>query len=96
VAIARALVGSPKILLCDEPTGNLDPENADRIFGLLVSLQKTHRTTLVLITHDPDLAAACSLRVHLEKGRVSSIEGLAPEFGVQTPPARVLAREGRE
>jgi len=60
VAIARALVSRPRILLCDEPTGNLDPENAERVFSLLTSLCATHGTTLVLITHDVSLAAACS------------------------------------
>lgn len=75
VAIARAIVAKPKILLCDEPTGNLDPDNAERVFALLTALQRSHKTTLVVVTHDLSLAAACEIRVRLEKGRVASIEG---------------------
>jgi putative ABC transport system ATP-binding protein len=76
VAIARALVGEPSILLCDEPTGNLDPDNAEHVFELLVALRAKRGTGLVLITHDLDLAARCEVRVHLERGRIGRVEGL--------------------
>ena len=73
VAIARALVGEPRILLCDEPTGNLDPDNAEHVFEMLVSLRAKRGTGLVLITHDADLAARCEVRIHLERGHVTEV-----------------------
>ena len=70
VAVARALVRRPPILLCDEPTGNLDSQNADAVVELLVRLQRDRRCTVVMITHEPDLAArAASRSVRIEDGR---------------------------
>ncbi|TAN05414.1 MAG: ATP-binding cassette domain-containing protein [Rhodanobacteraceae bacterium] len=63
VAIARAFVHAPRILFADEPTGNLDHHSRDAIANLLFALNREHRTTLVLVTHDPALAARCA-RVH--------------------------------
>jgi putative ABC transport system ATP-binding protein len=74
VAIARAVVAKPPILLCDEPTGSLDPVNADRVFELLLQLQKELGSTLVLVTHDPKLATQMSTRISLERGRIASVE----------------------
>jgi len=70
VALARAIVARPPILLCDEPTGSLDPVNADRVFGLLLELQQDLGATLVLVTHDAHLAARMDLHIALERGRV--------------------------
>lgn len=70
VAIARAFVTRPDILFADEPTGNLDTENGHRIADLLFSLNAEHGTTLVLVTHDADLAARCGRRVNMEAGRL--------------------------
>ncbi len=70
VALARAIVARPPILLCDEPTGSLDPVNADRDFGLLLELQQDLGATLVLVTHDAHLAARMDLHIALERGRV--------------------------
>jgi putative ABC transport system ATP-binding protein len=69
VAIARAIVARPPILLCDEPTGSLDPRNADRVFALLKDLHRDLGTTLVLVTHDPRLAADMDVQMRLERGR---------------------------
>jgi putative ABC transport system ATP-binding protein len=70
VAIARAFVHDPRILFADEPTGNLDHTSRDGIADLLFSLNREHHTTLVLVTHDPALAARCA-RVHeLVDGRL--------------------------
>lgn len=71
VAIARALVARPPILLCDEPTGSLDPRNAEHVFGLLLDLHRDLGTTLVLVTHDPRLAAHMDARVFLDRGRLA-------------------------
>ena len=70
VALARAIVARPPILLCDEPTGSLDPVNADRVFALLLELQRDLGATLVLVTHDAHLAARLDLHIALERGRV--------------------------
>jgi len=70
VAIARATVARPPVLLCDEPTGSLDPVNAVRVFDLLMDLHRDLGTTLVLVTHDPALASRMEQRLRLERGRV--------------------------
>jgi putative ABC transport system ATP-binding protein len=73
VAIARATVARPSVLLCDEPTGSLDPRNAERVFELIMSLHRDLGTTLVLVTHDPALAGRMDRQMRLERGRV--VEG---------------------
>ena len=72
VAIARAFANRPAILLADEPTGNLDTVNGARVFDLLVRLNREHRTTLMLITHEASLAAAADRRIVLNAGRIVS------------------------
>ena len=74
VAIARAFANSPKILLADEPTGNLDSKNGQHIFDLMTQLHERHRVTLVLVTHDANLADQAQRRIVLEDGRVSNDE----------------------
>ena len=73
VAIARATVARPPILLCDEPTGSLDPRNADRIFALIMDLHQDLGTTLVLVTHDPHLAPRMEATLQLERGRMAPV-----------------------
>ena len=74
VAVARALVRRPPILLCDEPTGNLDSANADAVVDLLVRLREERGCTVVMITHEPDLAARVATRsVRIEDGRLSAV-----------------------
>jgi putative ABC transport system ATP-binding protein len=68
VAIARAIVADPTFLLCDEPTGDLDRRNADGILDLLALLVLEHRTTILMVTHDPRAAARASSILHLDKG----------------------------
>jgi len=71
VALARAVAGNPFLLLADEPTGNLDGETGSEITDLLFSLNREMNTTLVLVTHDTDLAARCDRTFLLEDGRIT-------------------------
>jgi putative ABC transport system ATP-binding protein len=70
VAIARALVSDPQLLVCDEPTGDLDRKTADEILGLLQVLNREHGKTIVIVTHDPKAAEFASRTLHLEKGQL--------------------------
>jgi len=71
VAIARAFITQPKILFADEPTGNLDSANSHKIEELLFALNKNSSTTLVLVTHDNDLANKCDRQLHMNAGELS-------------------------
>ncbi len=68
VALCRALALEPPLLLADEPTGNLDPESGEHVFQLLLDLQARHRTTGVLVTHNPEIARRCTRILRLEGG----------------------------
>lgn len=70
VAIARALSIKPRILFADEPSGNLDEETGEMVMNLLFEMVKSTRTTLVLVTHDLELAQKCSRIIHLEHGSI--------------------------
>jgi putative ABC transport system ATP-binding protein len=70
VAIARALVSDPQLLVCDEPTGDLDRKTADEILGLLQVLNRDHGKTIVMVTHDPKAAEFARRILHLEKGQL--------------------------
>jgi putative ABC transport system ATP-binding protein len=76
VAIARAFANQPRILLADEPTGNLDTRNGAHVFELLVRLNRDHRTTLMLVTHERSLAAHASRTITLNEGRIVSDESV--------------------
>jgi putative ABC transport system ATP-binding protein len=68
VAIARALIADPTLLVCDEPTGDLDRQSAGEILGLLTILNRQQGKTIVMVTHDPLAAAHASRRLHVDKG----------------------------
>src|SRR5882762_3773821 len=70
VGIARAIVTDPTLLLCDEPTGDLDRKAGDEILDLLQALNREHGKTIIMVTHDPHAAARAGRTVHLDKGRV--------------------------
>ena len=68
VAIARAIVSDPTLLICDEPTGDLDRQSAEDILGLLQTLNREHGKTIVMVTHDPKAAEYATHTLHLDKG----------------------------
>ena len=78
VAIARAFIGKPKILFADEPTGNLDAANSEKIEKLLFKLNKDLGTTLVLVTHDEKLAEHCERQFTMQAGTLSESKNSAP------------------
>ncbi|MXW53766.1 MAG: ABC transporter ATP-binding protein [Gammaproteobacteria bacterium] len=71
VAIARAIVADPSILVCDEPTGDLDRANAEEILDLLQTLNQKHEKTIVMVTHDPKAADHAKTTVYLDKGQLT-------------------------
>jgi putative ABC transport system ATP-binding protein len=73
LAIARAIVNEPRILFADEPTGNLDTTNGQHIMKLLFGYNRERGTTLMIVTHDLELAAQCDMQVHLTDGRIDKI-----------------------
>jgi len=70
VAIARALANNPTVLLADEPTGNLDSVNSARIMEILTGIQKTHGMTLIIVTHENDIANAAPRHIRIRDGRI--------------------------
>ena len=72
VAIARALVRSPSILLADEPTGSLDRDNTQKVLEIFKKLHKEHGQTIIMVTHDPDVARQGDRILHLVDGRIDS------------------------
>jgi putative ABC transport system ATP-binding protein len=74
VAIARAIVTSPQVLLADEPTGNLDSERSVEIMELLTDLNRENGITVIMVTHEPDMAAFARTVVHFKDGLVERIE----------------------
>jgi len=73
VALARALVRNPQIVLCDEPTGNLDHESAEAVAALLLELHRKHQTILIVVTHNMDLAARFALKYRLSDAHLCPI-----------------------
>ena len=71
VGIARAIATDPTLLLCDEPTGDLDRKSGDEILSLLQALNREHGKTIIMVTHDPHASARASRTVHLDKGQLS-------------------------
>lgn len=76
LAIARAIVGDPKIIFADEPTGNLDSVTSALIEDTLFCYNKSKGVTLIIVTHDQDLADRCDMQIHIKDGRIEAIEGV--------------------
>jgi putative ABC transport system ATP-binding protein len=91
VAIARALINTPALLLADEPTGNLDSQNAAEILDLLLRLRQTSKMTIIVATHDPQVASRCERIVRLRDGNI--IEDIDLRDGY--PTEEVLRRAGQ-
>ncbi|MBD5146272.1 MAG: ABC transporter ATP-binding protein [Ruminococcus sp.] len=70
VAIARALINKPKVMLCDEPTGNLDEKSSREVIGLLKDLQKKYGQTIIMVTHDSDIASSADKIIRIEDGEI--------------------------
>ena len=75
VALARALVNNPRLLLADEPTGDLDETTSGQVFDVLQRLHASYRLTSVVVTHNMELAARCTRVLRLEGGRLSDVSG---------------------
>jgi putative ABC transport system ATP-binding protein len=85
VALARALANRPPILMADEPTGNLDSANGRHVIDLLFDINKRRGTTLILVTHDRELAALADCQIMLKDGRIDEIITLQPGERDRTP-----------
>jgi ABC-type lipoprotein export system ATPase subunit len=72
VAVARALITNPAILLADEPTGNLDAETGADVLALLLDLSRIFATTLLIVTHDPDIAGKADMTIEMKDGRIQN------------------------
>lgn len=70
VCIARAIVNNPDIIFADEPTGNLDTENSQNIMDLLIDLNRKHKKTVIIVTHDKDVSSICSKLIHIQDGEI--------------------------
>lgn len=88
LAIARAIVGQPKILFADEPTGNLDSATSGVIEDLLFDYQKKHKATLIIVTHDEELASRCEMIVRIKDGKISEVS----HTGKKSPTKKTKAR----
>jgi lipoprotein-releasing system ATP-binding protein len=84
VAIARALANSPSILLADEPTGNLDTENSERIFSLLKQITLEQNITTLIVTHNPTLAKECHVTFNMRDGRIIHTEYRSPHLDLSS------------
>jgi putative ABC transport system ATP-binding protein len=91
VAIARAIVTEPAVVLADEPTGNLDTQRSHEIMGLLLALNRDHGITVLMVTHEPDMAAYAHRMVHFVDGAIArDVPNLHP---VSAAPAGLTTQE---
>ncbi len=90
VAIARAIVTAPAVVLADEPTGNLDTQRSHEIMALLVALNRDHGITVLMVTHEPDMAAYARRQVHFVDGRIARDEANAHPATAPAAPTETV------
>jgi len=86
LAVARAIVNEPQIIFADEPTGNLDSVTSDKVEDMLFGYNKEKGVTLIIVTHDPDLASKCDMQVDIKDGQVESVRN------AQTPKQKPMRK----
>ena len=75
LAVARAIVNEPEVLFADEPTGNLDSATGEVVENLLFGYNRKNGSTLIVVTHDPDLAKKCDMQIYIKDGKIEKITG---------------------
>ncbi len=75
LAVARAIANEPRIIFADEPTGNLDSVTGEKVERMLFAYNKEKGVTLIIVTHDPDLAAKCDIQINIKDGKIEDIQG---------------------
>ena len=90
LAIARAIVNNPSIIFADEPTGNLDSATGEKVEQLLFSYNREKGSTLIIVTHDPDLAAKCDMIINIKDGRIESIKDKKLKHTESTISRRII------
>jgi putative ABC transport system ATP-binding protein len=90
LAVARAIVNKPQILFADEPTGNLDSTTGEKIEDLLFDYNKLSGSTLIIVTHDPDLAAKCDIQIQIKDGHIDSITDTKTQVISSRPAVRKI------
>jgi putative ABC transport system ATP-binding protein len=88
LAVARAIVNEPQIIFADEPTGNLDSTTGQKIEDMLFGYNRKNGVTLIIVTHDPDLASKCDIRINVKDGRIESIQQDTKKPKLSATPAR--------
>lgn len=91
LAVARAIVNEPQIIFADEPTGNLDSVTSDKVEDMLFGYNKEKGVTLIIVTHDPDLAAKCGMQINIKDGRIESVRETSNS---SKPPVKTRIKVG--
>lgn len=91
LAIARAIVNRPQIIFADEPTGNLDSVTGEKVEDILFGYNKKNGVTLIIVTHDPELAAKCDMQINVKDGKVESIRQTKEKAKVTRPTRRIVS-----
>lgn len=94
LAVARAIVNEPQIIFADEPTGNLDSVTGAKVEDMLFGYNKKNGVTLIIVTHDPDLAAKCDMQINIKDGKIESIRDTKPTPKRQSKPTRTQIKVG--
>ncbi len=88
LAVARAIVNEPQIIFADEPTGNLDSVTGEKVEDMLFGYNKENGVTLIIVTHDPDLASKCDIQIRIKDGKIESIKGTTKQQPVAAKKVR--------